>query len=501
VKGIAPPALDALVREALATGRIAGLPDALLIDGRHVPAHSGERMETIDPGTGRAFAAFAAGGADDVDAAVRAARRALDGAWRRTAPADRGRILNRAAALIRAQAARLAVAETLDVGKPLAEARGDVASAARAFEYYAGACDKLHGDTLPQDDAHVAWTIVEPAGVAAQIVPWNYPLSTAARGIAPALAAGCTLVVKPAEQTPLTALMLGDLLVEAGLPPGVCNVVTGTGTVAGAALAAHPGIDHLTFTGSVATGQRVMRAAADNVTRLLLELGGKSPAVVCADADVGAAAASIAAGIFENAGQICSAASRVVVARTVHDELVAALAAHAKSLTLGHGLRDPGMGPVNSAAQLARVEAAVDGALARGVRAAAGGHPYAGAELDGGFFYAPTILDDVPADDAAIQQEIFGPVLAVQVFDDEDEALALANGTPYALCAGVFTRDFAAAHRFARALDAGQVYVNEWFAGGIEVPFGGNRRSGFGREKGLEALRSYSRVKGVAARL
>jgi acyl-CoA reductase-like NAD-dependent aldehyde dehydrogenase len=498
---MAPPELDSLVREALATGRIAGLPDTLLIDGRRVAAASGERMETIDPATGRAFATFAAGGADDIDQAVHAARRAFDGAWRRTAPADRGRILHRAAALIRAQAPRLAVAETLDVGKTLAEARSDVASAARAFEFYAGACDKHNGDTLPQDDAHVAWTIVEPAGVAAQIVPWNYPLSTAARGIAPALAAGCTLVVKPAEQTPLTALMLGEILLEAGLPPGACNVVPGTGAVAGAALAAHPGIDHLTFTGSVATGQRVMRAAADNVTRLLLELGGKSPAVVCANADVGAAAASIAAGIFENAGQICSAASRVVVARAVHEELVAALAAHAKSLTLGHGLRDPGMGPVNSAAQLARIATMVDGALARGVRAAAGGHACTIGGCEGGYFYAPTILDDVPAADAAVQQEIFGPVLAVQVFDTEDEALALANGTPYALCAGVFTRDFAMAHRFARALDAGQVYVNEWFAGGIEVPFGGNRRSGFGREKGLEALRSYSRVKGVAARL
>jgi aldehyde dehydrogenase (NAD+)/betaine-aldehyde dehydrogenase len=501
MKGIAAPALDALVREALATGRIAGLPDTLLIDGRHVAAASGETMETIDPGTGRAFAAFAAAGADDIDHAVRAARRAFDGRWRRTAPAERGRILQRAAALIRAHAPRLAVAETLDVGKTLTESRGDVASAARAFEYYAGACDKLHGDTLPQDDAHVAWTIVEPAGVAAQIVPWNYPLSTAARSIAPALAAGCTLVVKPAEQTPLTALMLGDLLLEAGLPAGVCNVVPGLGATAGAALAAHPGIDHLTFTGSVATGQRVMRAAADNVTRLLLELGGKSPAIVCADADVDAAAASIAAGIFENAGQICSAASRVVVARAVHEQLVVALAAHAIALTLGHGLRDPGMGPLNSSAQRTRVAAAVEGALSRGVRAIAGGRIATVAGFDDGYFYAPTILDDVPACDATVQQEIFGPVLAVQVFDGEDEAVALANGTPYALCAGVFTRDFAAAHRFARNVDAGQVYINEWFAGGIEVPFGGNRRSGFGREKGLEALRSYSRIKGVAARL
>ncbi len=498
--------LEHLVREALATGRIAGLPDALLVDGQRVPALSGARMETIDPGTGRAFAHFAAGGAGDVDAAVQAARRALGGAWRRVSPAQRGAILARTAALIRANAARLAVVEVLDAGKTLAEAQGDVAGAARCFEYYAGACDKLQGDTIPQDMAHAAWTWLEPAGVAGQIVPWNYPIATAARGIAPALAAGCTLVVKPAEQTPLTALMLGELLLEAGLPAGACNIVTGTGAEAGAALAAHPAIDHLTFTGSVATGQAVMRAAAANVTRLVLELGGKSAAVVLADADLDAAVDSIAGGIFENAGQICSAASRAVVARSLHAAFVERIAARAKALTLGHGLRNPGMGPLNSRRQLERVEAMVRGALSRGVRAACGGGPAPAGHADagggaGGYFYAPTVLDGVPAADAAVQEEIFGPVLAVQVFDTPDEALALANGTPYALCAGVFTRDFAAAHRFARELDAGQVYINEWFAGGVEVPFGGNRRSGFGREKGLEALKSYSRVKAVAAKL
>lgn len=494
-------ALDALVAEALATGRIADLPDRHVIDGRHVASSSGRSMATHDPGTGAAFAEFAAGDAADVDAAVQAARCAFEGAWRRTAPSQRGAILYRAAALIRAQADRLAVVETLDSGKPLAEAIGDVAGAARTFEYYAGACDKIQGDTIPLDAGHFAYTINEPVGVAAQIVPWNYPISTTARGLAPALAAGCSVVVKPAEQTPLTALMLADILLQAGLPAGACNVVTGTGADAGAALVAHPGIDHVTFTGSVPTGIGVMQSAARNVTRVVLELGGKSPAVVLADCDFDATIDSVFGAIFENAGQICSAGSRLVIARAIHDRFVERLAARAAALTLGHGLRNPGMGPVNSMAQLSRIESMVNAAVARGVRVATGGARHVDAQTAGGFFYAPTILDRVAFDDAVVQQEIFGPVLCVQVFDDVDEALALANGTDYALVAGVFTRDFATAHRLARDIDAGQVYINEYFAGGVEVPFGGNRQSGFGREKGLEGVRSYCRTKSVAARL
>lgn len=492
---------SALLAEARTTGTLAGLPNRHFIDGRWQAAASGGRMEVFDPGRGAAFASVAAGNAADVDAAVAAAGKALRGEWRQLAPAARGRILARAAALVREEAERFAIVETLDAGKLLAEARGDIAGVARAFEYYAGACDKLHGESIPLGPDYLGYTLAEPVGVAAQIIPWNYPLSTLARGLAPALAAGCTVVAKPAEQTPLTALMLAELLVRAGLPPGVFNVVTGTGAAAGAPLVAHPGIAHVTFTGSVATGIGVMKAAADNVTRLVLELGGKSPVIVLKDADLDAALKGVLGAIFENAGQICSAGSRLVIERAVHARFVARLAERAGALRLGHGLGRADMGPVNSLAQRDRIAGFVDRARARGARVVAGGHAATDPATGQGWFYAPTILDDLPPDDEAVREEIFGPVLAVQIAEDAEHALALANGTDYALVAGLYTRDFSTAHRLARGVDAGQVYINEYFAGGIEMPFGGNRRSGFGREKGLEALRSYCKLKSVAARL
>ena len=495
------PSLAALVAQAIQHGTLPGLPDQHFIEGRWQPAASGARMASLDPGKGTAFTEFAAGDHADVDAAVRSSRAALRGPWHDATPAGRGRVLQRCAELIRQHSERLAVVETLDSGKRLSEALGDVAGAARCFEYYAGACDKFQGQTLPIGPGYLAYTLNEPVGVAAQIVPWNYPISTTARGLAPALAAGCCVIVKPAEQTPLTALMLAELLLQAGLPPGACNVVTGTGAAVGAPLVAHPGIDHITFTGSVATGQAVMRAAADHVTRLVLELGGKSPVVVLADCDLDAALESAFGAIFENAGQICSAGSRLLVQRSIHAEFVGRLARKAGALTLGHGLRDAGLGPLNSAAQQTRVAGFVERALARGVALRCGGQRAVDPLSGLGWFFQPTILDHLAPEDECVQQEIFGPVLAVQVFDSSDEAIALANGTPYALVAGVFTRDFAAAHHLAQQIDAGQVYINEYFAGGIEVPFGGNRRSGFGREKGLEALRSYSKIKSVAARI
>lgn len=493
--------LQALVAEALATGRITGLPDQHFIGGQWMKPANGGRMHSLDPGTEQAFAEFAAGDAEDIDRAVKAARGALNGPLRRMVPAERGRVLMRTAQALRANAERLAVAETLDSGKRLSESLGDVAGAARCFEYYAGACDKLQGDTLPLDADHLGYTRWEPVGVAAQIIPWNYPLSTAARGVAPALAAGNAVVLKPAEQTPLTALMLAALLHQAGLPAGAINVVTGTGVAAGAPLVSHAGVDHITFTGSDTTGRGVMRAAAEHVTRLVLELGGKSPMVVLADADLDAAVDSAMGAIFEHAGQICSAGSRLVIERAVHQPFLERLVTKTRALTLAHGLRDSGMGPLISLQQQQRVAGFVDRGRARGVAILCGGMT-GGDPMGGrGWFYQPTVLDDLAADDECVQQEIFGPVLAVQVFDTVEQAVALANGTRYALAAGIFTRDFGSAHRLARDIDAGQVYINEYFAGGIELPFGGNRGSGFGREKGLEALRSYSRLKGVAGRL
>jgi len=494
-------ALQELVREAQATGTLARLPDKHLIAGKARASVTGAQMQTFDPGTGQAFAEFAAGDAQDVDLAVAAARGALTGPWRDATPSQRGKVLSQIALLIRANADRLAVVECLDSGKRLVEAQGDVAGAANCFEYYAGACDKHEGSSIPMGPDYLAYTLNEPIGVTAHIIPWNYPLSTAARGIAPALAAGCTVVAKPAEQTPLTCLMLGELCLQAGLPPGVCNVITGTGASAGAALVRHPGIDHITFTGSVATGIHVMQSAAANVTRLVLELGGKSPVVVLADCDMDSAVESVIGAIFENAGQICSAGSRLVIARDIHEAFVQRVIDRARALTLGHGLRDPGMGPVNSYAHLHKIAGYVDRARARGVEVLCGGAQTCDPQTGKGWFFQPTVLNNLQPTDEAVQEEIFGPVLAVQIFDDLDEALALANGTRFGLVAGVFTRDFGAAHRLARDIDAGQVFINEYFAGGISVPFGGNKMSGFGREKGLEALRSYCKVKSVAARI
>jgi len=493
--------LGALVHEAQTTGTLAGLPDGHLIAGASCASVRGERMETIDPGNGRVFATFAAGGAEDVDRAVVAAATALRGPWRGMAPALRGRVLQRVAQLIRVNADRLAVVECLDSGKRLVEAQGDIAGAANCFEYYAGACDKHEGSSIPLGPQYLAYTLNEPVGVTAHIIPWNYPLSTAARGIAPALAAGCTVVAKPAEQTPLTALMLGELCLQAGVPAGVCNVVTGTGAQAGAALVRHPGVDHVSFTGSVATGVNVMQAAAPNVTRLLLELGGKSPVVVLADCDLPAAVEGVLGAIFENAGQICSAGSRLVIARSIHAEFVQRLVERARAMTLGHGLRNPDLGPVSSDAHLRKIAGYVERARQRGAEVLCGGKMAHDPHTGQGWFYEPTVLDGLLPSDEVVQEEIFGPVLCVQVFDEPEEALALANGTRFGLVAGIFTRDFDAAHRLARDIDAGQVFINEYFAGGISVPFGGNKMSGFGREKGLEALRSYCKLKAVAARI
>lgn len=491
--------IDALVAEVLSTGTLAGLPRGQFIGGRFVEGRSGNAMDSLDPGRGRPFASFAAGDAADVDAAVASARAAFDGPWRRMVPAERGRILARAAALLRERAPRFAVVESLDSGKRLVEAEGDLRGVVRAFEYYAGAADKLQGDSLPLGHNYVGFTTEEPVGVCAQIIPWNYPLSTAARGIAPALAAGCTVVAKPAEQTPFTALMLAELLHDAGLPDGVLNVVTGTGAAAGAPLAGHRGIDHVTFTGSVATGMQVMRAAADQVTRLVLELGGKSPLIVLSDCDIDTAVNGVIEAIYENAGQICSAGSRLVLDRVIADAFLSRLVTRVGAFKIGHGLTNPDLGPVNSPRQLETIDRHVRRAVEAGNEVHAGGRV---ARCDaGGWFYEPTIISARGVADPLVQEEIFGPVLAVQIVDGLDEALAAANSTPYALVAGIYSQNITAALRFARDVDAGQVFINEWFAGGIEVPFGGNRKSGFGREKGMAGLRSYCKLKSVVARI
>lgn len=492
--------IEKLVADYFDNGQLPTLPTAHFIDGNFVAGDGRNTLQSYDPATGDVIGEFAAGNAVDVDKAVAAAEKGY-AHWRKVAPSERCRILNRAAVLMRENHALLSFMETLDSGKTLAEAEGDVAGSARLFEYYAGAADKLDGRSVPMGQDQMAWTVREPVGVTAHIIPWNYPTSTFVRGVAPALAAGCSVVAKPAETTPYTALLIAQILSEAGVPDGVVNVVTGLGADAGAPLVTDPRVRHVTFTGSVATGVNVMQAVAPNVTRLTLELGGKSPLIALGDCDVDAAAEGAYWAIFSNAGQICSAGSRLIVQKDIHDALMEKLLAKTKALKWGHGLRHPDMGAINSELHLNRVAAHVERAKARGCDILTGGNVTTDRETGKGWFFEPTIIDNLPSDDPAVQEEIFGPVLAVQVVENDEEALRAANGTEFGLITGIYSRDVSRALKLARDVDAGQISINDYWAGGIELPFGGNRKSGFGREKGWEGLDAYTTSKSITVKL
>ena len=467
----------------------------LLIGGERVRPANGEYLDTVDPATGDAFAEVAIAGDADVDRAVRAATEAFP-AWRDTDPAVRGRTLNQVADRIRDHADDLAGVESRDQGKPVSQARSDVVGAARYFEYYAGAADKLEGRSVPVGPGQVDYTLREPYGVSAQVVPWNFPGNLFARGVAPALAAGNAAVVKPAPTTPLSAYRLAELCAEAGVPEGVVNVVSGGGDT-GAALTSHVGVDTITFTGSVATGQRVMESAAEHITPVTLELGGKNPAIVYPDADLDAAVSWIDRGIFTNAGQVCSAADRAIVHESVYDAFVERIVARAESYDLGAGGDDPDIGPLNSQQHRDRVREYVGVGIDEGATVATGGES-PGRE---GYFFEPTVLVDVDNGMRVAQEEIFGPVLSVIPYGDGDDPVAIGNDTDYGLVAGVFTEDIRRAHRAARRLEAGNVYLNKWFGDTNQTPFGGYKHSGIGREKGLAALDSYLQSKNVAVNL
>ncbi|MFB6071354.1 MAG: aldehyde dehydrogenase [Halobacterium sp.] len=467
----------------------------LLVGGERVEPAGGEYDDVVDPSTGEVFAAAAVATEADVDRAVAAARDAFP-AWRDTDPVERSQTLYRVAELVREHADELAELESRDQGKPLSQARSDVLSGARYFEYYAGAADKIEGSTVPVGTGQVDYTVREPYGVSAQIVPWNFPANLFARGVAPALAAGNTTVVKPAPTTPLSAFRMAELCFEAGVPESAVNVVSGGGDT-GAALTSHAGVDTITFTGSVATGQRVMEAAAGNVTPVTLELGGKNPAIVYPDADLEEAVSWVDRGIFTNAGQVCSAADRAVVHESVYDEFVDRIAERADAYELGAGLDDPDMGPLNSEEHFERVRDYVAVGREEGARVVTGGDA-----LDrDGYFLEPTVLADVDNDTRVAQEEIFGPVLTVIPYGDDEDPVAIGNDVQYGLVAGVFTNDVRRAHRAARRLEAGNVYVNKWFGDTNQTPFGGYKQSGIGREKGLEALDSYLQTKNVAVNL
>jgi len=479
---------------------IGDLPFTSYIEGAFIPAAGAPMHPTFDPASGEVLTSVAIASTEVVAEAVASSARALR-VWRSKLPAERARALMTVARLIRRDLETLARIESLDSGKPLREARGDIETSARYFEYYAGVADKFEGTSIPLGEQFFSFTLREPVGVTAHIIPWNFPLVTTARGVAPALAAGCTAVVKPAEQTPLSALLLGPLMHEAGIPPGVYNVVVGIGAVTGEALVSHRGVAHVTFTGSVKTGKRVMHGAADHVASVTLELGGKSPLVVLADADLDAALEGTLKAIFMNAGQVCSCGSRLVVEKAVAPQLIERIVSAARAMKGGRGLDNPDLGPLVSDVQLKAVSGHVTAGMSRGLEALCGGKRMNVPGLENGWFFEPTLLLCPDASDAVVQEEIFGPVLAVQIADNYDDAVHLANGTDFGLVAGIYSRDVGKVLRFARDVDAGQVFINQFFAGGVETPFGGTRNSGFGREKGLAALQNYSRIKTVTAKL
>jgi phenylacetaldehyde dehydrogenase len=477
------------------------VPLGLLIDGEFVPAVDGRSIDTYDPATGRAIKKVAMGSEADVDLAVKAARAAFEGAWGRMTPDERGRCLWRLADLVEQNRESLALLETLDNGKPFAGSLGDVAETAQVLRYYAGWATKIGGRTIDisRPGPWHAYTIRQPVGVVGQIVPWNFPLIMTSWKIGPALAAGNTVVLKPAEQTPLTALVLGKLALDAGFPPGVLNVVNGTGLDAGAPLSSHPDVDKVAFTGSTATGKAIVGAALGNMKRVSLELGGKSPNVVFADADLDEAIEGSAFGIFVNQGEVCTAASRLFVQESVFDRVIAGVAKVAERHKLGSGLdSDTTMGPLVSEQQRTRVERLVDQGIGEGVEVVTGGSR----PDSNGFFYKPTVLVTEGSQPTVVsREEIFGPVVVATSFTDQDDLIAKANDSQYGLAAGIWTTNLSTAHTTAARLHAGTVYVNSYHSGDAALPFGGFKQSGWGRELGEEGLALYTETKSVSMKL
>jgi len=483
----------------LAPTRVQVKPGQLFIGGKFTSSISGKTFETVNPATGAVLTKVAEADASDIDAAVKAARAAFEaGPWPKMSAAERGKILWRASEILLKRREEIAELETLDSGKPYTDnLKIDIPMAADAFQYYAGWATKIQGETIPVSGPFFNYTLREPVGVVGAIIPWNFPILMAAWKLAPALCAGNTVVLKPAEQTPMTALLLGEIFAEAGLPEGVLNVVPGFGPTAGGAIVAHPGVDKVAFTGSTPVGQEILRASAGNLKRVSLELGGKSPNIVFADADLEAAVRGATGGIFYNGGQCCTAGSRVLVEESIHDAFMERLVERAKKTVPGDPL-DPKcrFGPLVSEEQMSRNLRYIGIGREEGAKLVAGGtRPKVG---DGnGFYVEATIFDGVRNDMTIAREEIFGPVVAVIPFKDPDEAVRIGNDTSYGLAAGVWTKDVKKAHRVARSLRAGTVWINTFGPLDVASPFGGYKMSGFGRELGGAALELYTQLKSV----
>ena len=470
------------------------------IANAHQPSASGRTIPVIDPSDGQVFDALQRSNAEDIDQAVHAARQCFDMVWSKVSAVERGRLLMRLSQKVAEHADELAVIEQRDCGKPTKQAKADAAALARYFEFYAGACDKLHGETIPYQDGYSVLTWREPHGVTGHIVPWNYPMQIFGRSVGGALAAGNVCVVKPSEDACLSLLRVAQLAAEVGFPAGALNIVTGYGHEVGDALARHPGIDHISFTGSPKVGTLIQQVAAERHCPVTLELGGKSPQIVFADADLDAAIPTIVNAIVQNAGQTCSAGSRLLVEESIYEPLLERLGAAFEALRVGPAAMDLDLGPLIRQSQQQRVWDFLSDAQVAGIAMVAQGVVVDEAP-ESGFYQAPTLLRDVPMNHRLAQEEVFGPVLSAMSFRDEDHAVQLANATRFGLVAGIWTRDGARQFRMAKRVQSGQVFINNYGAGGgVELPFGGVKSSGYGREKGFEALHGFTTLKTVAVR-